>query len=53
MANLTTIVSNSSVLPMLRKSAAPLRKQVGDELWQAILSGRLGPGTRLYLDCFG
>jgi DNA-binding GntR family transcriptional regulator len=34
-------------LPAIRKSAAPLRKQVVDELRNSIISGRLAPGNRL------
>jgi DNA-binding GntR family transcriptional regulator len=36
----------SNLLP-IRKSAAPLRNQVLDELRQSIISARLAPGTRL------
>jgi GntR family transcriptional regulator, trigonelline degradation regulator len=39
--------SKTVVLATLSKSAAPLRKQVLDELRQAIISGRLEPGARL------
>ena len=34
-------------LPPILKSAAPLRRQVLDELRQSIISGRLAPGARL------
>jgi GntR family transcriptional regulator, trigonelline degradation regulator len=33
---------------LIRKSAAPLRRQVLDELRQSIIAGRLGPGARLF-----
>src|SRR5271167_1412107 len=36
-----------SSLAAIPKSAAPLRKQVLDELRQSIISGRLSPGERL------
>lgn len=35
------------ILPTIRKSAAPLRRQVLDELRQSIIAGQLHPGTRL------
>lgn len=38
---------NNIALPAIRKSAAPLRRQVVDELRQSIISGRLAPGSRL------
>lgn len=34
-------------LPSIRKAAAPLRRQVVDELRQSIIAGKLGPGARL------
>jgi GntR family transcriptional regulator, trigonelline degradation regulator len=34
-------------LPTIRKAAAPLRRQVVDELRQSIIAGKLGPGARL------
>lgn len=34
-------------LPAIRKAAAPLRRQVLEELRQSIIGGRLGSGTRL------
>lgn len=34
-------------LPAIRKSAAPLRRQVLEELRQSIITGRLGSGARL------
>ena len=37
----------SPALPAIRKAAAPLRRQVLEELRQSIISGRLGSGTRL------
>jgi DNA-binding GntR family transcriptional regulator len=37
----------SAALPMIPKSAAPLRRQVLDELRQSIIAGRLPPGIRL------
>jgi DNA-binding GntR family transcriptional regulator len=36
-----------TALGTIQKSAAPLRKQVLDELRQSIISGRLAPGSRL------
>jgi GntR family transcriptional regulator, trigonelline degradation regulator len=36
-----------SLLSAIHKSAAPLRRQVLDELRQSIISGRLNPGDRL------
>jgi GntR family transcriptional regulator, trigonelline degradation regulator len=36
-----------AVLPPIPKSAAPLRRQVLDELRQSIITGRLAPGARL------
>ncbi len=38
---------SSSLLSAIHKSAAPLRRQVLDELRQSIISGRLNPGDRL------
>jgi GntR family transcriptional regulator, trigonelline degradation regulator len=37
----------SAALTPIRKSAAPLRQQVLDELRQSIIAGRLNPGERL------
>jgi DNA-binding GntR family transcriptional regulator len=37
----------ASPLPWIEKSAAPLRRQVLDELRQSIIEGRLPPGARL------
>lgn len=37
----------STSLPLIQKSAAPLRNQVVEELRQSIISGKLEPGTRL------
>jgi len=34
-------------LPVIRKAAAPLRRQVLEELRQSIIAGRLNPGDRL------
>ncbi len=39
--------SSSAALPLIHKSAAPLRRQVLDELRQSIVAGRLQPGARL------
>lgn len=39
--------SSSSPLSWIAKSAAPLRRQVLDELRQSIIAGRLAPGARL------
>jgi GntR family transcriptional regulator, trigonelline degradation regulator len=36
-----------AALPVIRKSAAPLRRQVLEELRQSIIAGRLAPGARL------
>jgi GntR family transcriptional regulator, trigonelline degradation regulator len=36
-----------AALPLIRKSAAPLRRQVLDELRHSIIAGRLKPGARL------
>jgi GntR family transcriptional regulator, trigonelline degradation regulator len=41
------IHSTDSALPTIDKFAAPLRRQVLDELRQSIISGRLAPGSRL------
>ena len=38
---------NGAVLSAIPRAAAPLRRQVVDELRQSIISGRLGPGARL------
>jgi DNA-binding GntR family transcriptional regulator len=37
----------ATALPAIQKSAAPLRKQVVDELRHSIIAGRLAPGNRL------
>jgi len=37
----------SPAVPAIRKAAAPLRRQVLEELRQSIISGRLGSGARL------
>ncbi|MDP9147516.1 MAG: GntR family transcriptional regulator, partial [Acidobacteriota bacterium] len=34
-------------LSIIERSAAPLRRQVLDELRQSIIAGRLSPGSRL------
>ena len=34
-------------LPLIQKTASPLRNQVVEELRQSIIAGKLGPGTRL------
>jgi GntR family transcriptional regulator, trigonelline degradation regulator len=39
--------NSSLVLPQIQKAAAPLRKQVLEELRQSIIAGRLAPGARL------
>jgi len=39
--------SSTSILAAISKSAAPLRRQVLDELRQSIIAGRLNPGERL------
>ncbi len=41
------IVSPGAALSTIDKSAAPLRRQVVDELRQSIIAGRLAPGARL------
>jgi DNA-binding GntR family transcriptional regulator len=41
------IAVTGAVLPVIRKLAAPLRRQVLDELRQSIISGRMAPGSRL------
>lgn len=41
------IQSSGAVLSTIDKSAAPLRRQVVDELRQSIIAGRLVPGARL------
>jgi GntR family transcriptional regulator, trigonelline degradation regulator len=41
------LLRSSSVLAAISKSAAPLRRQVLDELRQSIIAGRLNPGERL------
>ncbi len=38
---------NRAALPTIGKFAAPLRRQVLDELRQSIIAGRLAPGSRL------
>jgi DNA-binding GntR family transcriptional regulator len=38
---------SSAILPVIHRSAAPLRRQVLDELRQSIIAGRLEPGARL------
>jgi DNA-binding GntR family transcriptional regulator len=43
----STLLRSSSVLAAISKSAAPLRRQVLDELRQSIIAGRLNPGERL------
>jgi GntR family transcriptional regulator, trigonelline degradation regulator len=39
--------ANGAALSAIPRAAAPLRRQVVDELRQSIISGRLGPGVRL------
>jgi DNA-binding GntR family transcriptional regulator len=41
------LLRSTSVLTAITKSAAPLRRQVLDELRQSIIAGRLNPGERL------
>jgi DNA-binding GntR family transcriptional regulator len=41
------LLRSPSALAAIRKSAAPLRRQVQDELRQSIITGRLIPGERL------
>jgi GntR family transcriptional regulator, trigonelline degradation regulator len=41
------LLRSSSALAAIPKSAAPLRRQVLDELRQSIIAGRLNPGERL------
>src|ERR1700721_3777162 len=41
------LLRSTSALRAIRKSAAPLRRQVLDELRQSIIAGRLAPGSRL------
>jgi DNA-binding GntR family transcriptional regulator len=41
------LLRSSSTLAAIPKSAAPLRRQVLDELRQSIIAGRLNPGERL------
>jgi DNA-binding GntR family transcriptional regulator len=43
----SSIQSSGAVLSAIDKSAAPLRRQVLDELRQSIIAGRLAPGARL------
>jgi GntR family transcriptional regulator, trigonelline degradation regulator len=40
-------LAGEAVLPIIPKLAAPLRRQVLDELRQSIIAGRLPPGARL------
>ncbi len=46
-AQSSQIPPTGAALPTIHKSAAPLRRQVLDELRQSIIAGRLGPGARL------
>src|SRR3984893_8702053 len=41
------LLRSTSPIRAIRKSAAPLRRQVLDELRQSIIAGRLNPGERL------
>src|SRR5580704_15724302 len=41
------LLRSSSALAAIPKAAAPLRRQVLDELRQSIIAGRLRPGARL------
>jgi GntR family transcriptional regulator, trigonelline degradation regulator len=43
----SSLLRATSVLAAIPKSAAPLRRQVLDELRQSIVAGRLNPGERL------
>jgi DNA-binding GntR family transcriptional regulator len=43
----SSLLRNTSALAAIPKSAAPLRRQVLDELRQSIIAGRLNPGERL------
>jgi DNA-binding GntR family transcriptional regulator len=43
----SSLLRPTSVLAAISKSAAPLRRQVLDELRQSIIAGRLNPGERL------
>lgn len=47
MTSVDPILADTRALPALKRSAAPLRMQVVDELRQAIISGRLESGARL------
>jgi GntR family transcriptional regulator, trigonelline degradation regulator len=47
MSKSSTLPRSSAVLAAISKSAAPLRRQVLDELRQSIIAGRLNPGERL------
>ncbi len=39
--------NSSAILPTIHRAAAPLRRQVLDQLRQSIIAGRLEPGARL------
>lgn len=47
MTTLAPALTRTPPLAMLNRAAAPLRRQVVDELRQAIITGRLEPGVRL------
>jgi DNA-binding GntR family transcriptional regulator len=47
MSKSSSLLRTTSVLAAISKSAAPLRRQVLDELRQSIIAGRLNPGERL------
>jgi DNA-binding GntR family transcriptional regulator len=47
MSKSSPLLRSTSVLAAISKSAAPLRRQVLDELRQSIIAGRLNPGERL------
>jgi DNA-binding GntR family transcriptional regulator len=47
MSKSSPLLRSTSVLAAISKSAAPLRRQVLDELRQSIIAGRLNPGARL------
>jgi GntR family transcriptional regulator, trigonelline degradation regulator len=47
MSKSSPLLRTTSVLAAISKSAAPLRRQVLDELRQSIIAGRLNPGERL------
>jgi GntR family transcriptional regulator, trigonelline degradation regulator len=46
-SDLSSALQPPAVLPIIQKAAAPLRRQVLEELRQSIIAGRLLPGARL------